>query len=202
MIQQTVRQNLSFNEIRELEKHIKSKRTLYQRIENKKMKPDVQFIQSTERFEHFISEVKRLFRLRGVTEFKYSELEKVETICYETNLWNIHLTTLFKVKTNEFTLNLSPINDGIHLHLIRVTPYIRRKGIGSMVVQTLRTISNNLEIPIYLIPLSLQGEHVNINNLNKFYHQNGYKRESNSRYWKYEPNTLIGIDSEILKMVS
>ena len=33
--------------------------------------------------------------------FKYFELKKVETISYETNLWNIHLTTLFKVKTND-----------------------------------------------------------------------------------------------------
>ena len=58
-------------------------------------------------------------------------------------------------------------------------------------MEMILSISNDLKIPIYLIPVEMGN--VSIEVLRWFYHSLGFKRESTSRYWKYTPVKVISI---------
>ena len=166
-----------------------AKKKKKKRVKNQstKFRKVVKRINPTDNFEMFISQIENNYLYDKKIETQYDENKEVETCCARMRVWEVHLTDTFKVLSEEYFLNLSSIFDGIHLHLLVVNPIHRNKGIGTKVMRMLKEISNSYGIPLYLIPIPLAGENIGYDVLKNFYHSNGFKRESTSRYWKYSP---------------
>jgi hypothetical protein len=166
------------------------------------MKPVVKRISVTDEFTSFTNELQNRFKEQGVQDFRRQKENSVHTICCRMRVNEEHITETFSVLDDNFFVNLSPLNKGIHLHLLIVNPSSREGGIGGGVLKTIRSVSNELNIPVYLIPIPLQGEDVDYEVLKSFYHKHGYRREVTSRYWKYEPNSIPNDMSEYYSSVS
>jgi hypothetical protein len=154
------------------------------------MKPVHKRIGVTDEFNNFVDELQIRFKEQGIQDFIRKSDDLVSTICSRMRVNEHHTTDSFSVITDDFFLKLSPLKGGIHLHLLVVNPMSREKGIGGGVLKTIRKVSNELEIPVYLIPIPLQGHNVNYEVLQSLYHNHGYRREKISRYWVYEPNFI------------
>lgn len=105
---------------------------------------------------------------------------------YETN------TDLFKMKYHtigtiyefaSFKLATHPLNNGVCLHNLVVFKNFRNKKIASNLLKIMTDTANQIMIPIYLIPV--EEDNVDIEVLRSLYHKFGFKRESDSYYWKY-----------------
>ena len=98
-----------------------------------------------------------------------------------------------KLKVNSFStlfqdfsfgIILNPIKNGVCIHNFLVSPFFQHKGIGSQIMKLIGEISDELEIPIYLIPVPTTDYGIDDDKLRSFYHSFGYKREKTSVYWK------------------
>lgn len=154
------------------------------------MKPIYKRIGVTDEFNNFVDELQTRFKEQGIQDFIRKPDDFVSTICFRMRVNEHHTTDSFSVESEDFFLKLSPLKGGIHLHLLVVNQSSREKGIGGGILKTIRKVSNELGIPVYLIPIPLQGQNVNYEVLKSFYHNHGYRREKISRYWIYEPNFI------------
>ena len=167
-------------------------------------------VEVTSEFDKFISVLSQ--NINDEFDTDYSENIPLITVCHGLKLFILQQTDMFEFRKKSSTgmgidyfIQLSPYKDGIQLYMIQVNPLYRGCGFGSKVLKLLRGISNLLNIPIYLIPVKLQNEVVDIEVLRKFYSKNSYKRTFDSPYWKYDPNTMVDVDTTELtnyKMVS
>ena len=81
-----------------------------------------------------------------------------------------------------------PYQNGVCLHIIRISSEKRGQGLGSEIMRVVGEIANENGIPIYLIPVNIDSTPLDV--LRRFYHKFGYKREGmKSIYWKYNPNS-------------
>lgn len=94
-----------------------------------------------------------------------------------------------------FGIIFHPLKDGICIHNFLVNPFFQKRGIGTDVMKTIMNISNEYNIPIYLIPVSTTDYGISVKKLRTFYHSFGYKREKTSVYWKYSP-IGVQVDSD------
>ncbi len=115
----------------------------------------------------------------------------LETTHKSIKLNNIVLTEYITFYNNEIRLILHPYRNGITVHIIEVQPKYQGKGIGREIMKMILSISNELKIPIYLIPVEMGN--VSIEILRSFYHSLGFNREKDSRYWKYQPVRYLSI---------
>lgn len=80
-----------------------------------------------------------------------------------------------------------PIDNGVCIHMLTIDKYSQKQGYGSQFLSLIKIISDEFNIPIFLIPVSISTTPLFV--LQNFYHKFGYKREGNSLYWKYSPNS-------------
>lgn len=154
------------------------------------MKPVFNRISTTEEFTSFVNELFYQFETQWDTVFISNKEDKISTRCPIRRVNEIYYTETFRVLNESFHLQITPLYDGVHLHILEVSTTNRKKGIGSSIMKILRLISNNLNIPIYLIPIPMNEDIVSYEVIQSFYKKHGYKREKTSRYWKYEPNSI------------
>lgn len=174
-------------------KHLKS-------IE-KKLKRSSERIPSTKEFEEFINLISEYYGdYFSIT--KYQKNVEIDTYCENVKITKRFITDSFTIKTDKLFVVFTPYRNGIYLHLIKVFPLYRGMGIGNGVMKSIREVSNSLDLPVYLVPVPLNGEGVGYSTLQKFYSNHGYSRESDSRYWKYEPNSISDTQNQEYKMVS
>lgn len=168
-----------------------AKKKKKKRVNNQstKLRKVVKRINPTDNFVTFITQIEKNYEYDKKVHTQYFENQSIETHSSQMKVWEVHLTDLFKVISDKYFLNLSSIFDGIHIHLIIINPIYRNIGIGTEVMSMLKEISNYYGIPLYLIPIPLAGGNIDYDVLKNFYHNNGFKRESTSRYWKYSPVT-------------
>jgi len=134
-----------------------------------------------------------------IEKIEYKLNKKFMSLCsfdregiVETN--SINLNQSFKSELKIFfnekvRLELHPYNNGVTIHILRIQPQYQRKGIGSEIIKMILNTSNELNVSMYLIPLEI--DNVPIEVLRKFYRNFGFKRESQSRYWKYNPIKVV-----------
>ncbi len=135
-------------------------------------------------------ELKKTFSSINSME-KYSS--KLETNDIITNLYHSVDTKYRTFSNDDFRLLVHPINRGVNIHILKVTSHLRGTGLGSKIMKMIVNISNEMNIPVYLIPVQISDVRIEV--LRKFYHGFGFKRESNSRYWKYNPIRVIDINN-------
>ncbi len=150
---------------------------------------EVKVVQPTQQYETF---VKQLITKLGLndTDYVIRDSDIMTTVCYRVMVNQTIYSKSFKLMTDYFFLKITPINDGVYIYLMKVNPLKRRMGVGSNVLKVLRTLSDILNTPLYLIPVPLRGENVDYSDLTNFYKKNSFNREKTSRYWKYVPSTV------------
>lgn len=203
---------LSTKEVGNLEnqnqrKMSKTKKNRKNKNKNRSVQPPVQKWLIEEKYVPTTTEYVQ-FKNRLITELGVNEDEYREDECGSSPTESDRMMILQNIRsskitflTEEFLLNFTPINDGIYLHLLMVNPQKRRSGVGKSVMRTIQQVSDELNVPVYLIPVLISGENVEYEVLKKFYKSFGYNREKTSRYWKYEPNSVES-DSLSYGMVS
>lgn len=107
---------------------------------------------------------------------------------YLINIFTIGDTIDF---LNLFKTKFHPVDSGVCLFDFYVDPKFRNKGLGKLILETIRKISERLNIPVYLIPI--QTDTISIDVLRKLYHSFGFNRESDSLFWIYEPTKKVHI---------
>lgn len=91
---------------------------------------------------------------RESTKFQFSHPIKVH-VGYntETNLWIDYMSdNLLELRTEDYQLQIFPFDDGLMVHSLIVNDNKRGKGIGTEVMNKLYDISEDMEIPLYVIP--------------------------------------------------
>jgi len=147
-------------------------------------------VPNNSKFNVFYNLIQNHYSNDTSTVVRYINDGVLPTVWEETNLYTMIHTDFFKIISKTFSLSVSPFKDGIYLHILEVSPLYRNMGIGSQVMKMVRHYSNEFEIPVYLLPVPTDGKNVGYEVLKNFYSKNGYQRENDSRYWKYEPNTI------------
>ena len=180
-------------------KHITEKS--YLKSIERKLKKSSERIPTTEEFKKFIDQILEYYG-DDTSKTKYQKDVELDTYCERVKIFKRFHTDSFTIITEKHFVVFTPFRDGIYLHLIKVNPLYRGMGIGNNVMKLIREISNNLEVPIYLVPVPLNGEGIGYSILQKFYSNHGYSRETDSRYWKYEPNSISDTQNQEYKMVS
>lgn len=144
----------------------------------------------------------RMITELDVREYEYTDFEEgvSETTCERMRVVQSITSPKIVFDTEKYRIIFTPIVDGVYLHILEVYERFRRDGIGKEVMRTVQRVSDELNIPVYLIPIVMD-ENVEYEVLKKFYKSFGYNREKTSRYWKYEPNSVES-DSLSFGMVS
>lgn len=100
----------------------------------------------------------------------------------------------FENQTNR--LEFHPYNGGVVLHQLWVSEKTQKQGVGSKLMELIKQVSIDNNIPVYLIPVPT--DNVSMDVLRKFYHKFGYKREQNSRYWKFNPDNVFRLSHNFM----
>ena len=81
-----------------------------------------------------------------IIEYAYqNQAYKVQKMCNEVSEFHI-------IESSDWHLHLYPYNDGVMIYTINVNENIRGNGIGTNLLNKLYDISEELSIPLYLIP--------------------------------------------------
>jgi len=71
----------------------------------------------------------------------------------ETNFWIDYLSdNLLELRTEDYQLQIFPFDDGLMVHSLIVNDDKRKHGIGSKIMNKLYDISEEMGIPLYIIP--------------------------------------------------
>lgn len=156
----------------------------------RKLERSSESVPNNSKFNMFYNLIQNHYSTDTSTDVRYLENGILPTIWEESDLFTMIYTDYFKIISDTFSMSVSPLKDGIYLHILEVPFLYRNMGIGSQVMKMIRHYSNEFDIPVYLLPVPTDGENVGYEVLKNFYSKNGYQRENDSRYWKYEPNTI------------
>lgn len=154
-----------------------------------KMFVDNRFVKTTDDFNNFIQELVSDMNLQD-GDYEIKEVDQITTVCFRVMINQTIISKSFTIDNDKYFLKLTTINDGVYIYLMVVNPKYRRKGIGRSLLEKLTSLSNKLNIQLYLVPVPLDRDYVDYSILSDLYKSCGFNREKTSRYWKYTPKSV------------
>lgn len=112
---------------------------------------------STKPFSDFINESQNRIFTNGVSiapNFKYDEIVQYahQNAEYKIKRVNLYTSDFVLVKQDWGRVMFVPYSDGVMLYGINIKPELRGNGIGTDIINKLYDLSEEMNIPIYLIP--------------------------------------------------
>ena len=127
------------------------------KIDGKEILSWVGLTPSTKPFSDFVNEAqKEVFTngIRVVPNFHYDEIVQYahQNTEYKVKKISLYASDFIGVEEEYGKVMLVPYADGVMLYGININPELRGKGIGTNIMNKLYDISEQMNIPIYLIP--------------------------------------------------
>ena len=112
---------------------------------------------ATKPFSDFINESQNRIFTNGISvanNFMYDEIVQYahQNAEYKVKKINLYTSDFVRVKEDWGWVMFVPYSDGVMLYGINIKPELRGKGIGTDIINKLYDLSEELNIPIYLIP--------------------------------------------------
>lgn len=93
----------------------------------------------------------------------------------------------FGIKCSDFLLKFAITNFGLHLEHLEVTSDKRNKGFGSLILDIILDVADEMNIMLSCVPTDLVGYDTELGRIRNFYVRKGFKRH-NEYLYKYRPN--------------
>lgn len=112
---------------------------------------------STKPFCNFINKVQDMVFTNGVSNIPNSQYDEIVEYAHQNLEYKVYKAYLYtsdfvSIKEDYGNVMFVPYGDGVMLYGINIKPELRGKGIGTDIINKLYDISEELNIPIYLIP--------------------------------------------------
>lgn len=112
---------------------------------------------STKPFCDFMNKIQDTIFTNGCTNFPNHQYDEIVEYAYQNSEYKVYKAYL---KTSDFisiredygNVYFVPYSDGVMLYGINIKPELRGNGIGTDIMNKLYDISEEMNIPIYLIP--------------------------------------------------
>lgn len=127
------------------------------KIEGKEIKTWVALTPTTKPFANFINEIQNKIFTNGVRTANYFHYDQIVQYAHQNKEYKVKKVCLYAsdfIVVDEYygRIMFAPYADGIMLYGINIKKELRGKGIGTDIMNKLYDVSDELSIPIYLIP--------------------------------------------------
>lgn len=127
------------------------------KIDGKEIETWVALTPTTKQFANFINEIQKKIFTNGVRTANYFHYDQIVEYAYQNKEYKVKKVCLYAsdfivVDEDYVRIMFAPYADGVMLYGINIKKELRGKGIGTDIMNKLYDVSDELSIPIYLIP--------------------------------------------------
>jgi hypothetical protein len=142
--------------------------------------------QSSDEYVEFIESISEKLKERYSID-KLVEKDYVITSCSKRKLFINQNTVLTSFVSDTFSVSFTPYGDGVQLYVIQIIKNYRNNKLGQSLMDLIKSVSDDIDVPVYLIPHDVLDDDIDYERLVRFYLRNNYFKLEGSPYYMYEP---------------